>query len=282
MIDTIIAATDLSDRSDHALRRGFAIARAHKARLVVFSVIDDAVPLPIVRDITDAAKKSLETFAQAIGDGVEYEVRVLRGDPTGDIIACVDREKADLLIMGPHRDRSFLDLVRETTAQRITRLTQVPVLLAADRDERPYETIILGADFSPNSTAGAGLAAVLAPGARIRPVHALQVPYRGMLAQTGNADELLRSFSKEPIQNDAHWRDISDLPEGLADTEIVEGSAASVLGDVARREDAHLIVVGAHGRVGQHRAILGSVASDLMRNPPCDVLIVRHRASESR
>lgn len=277
MFNTIIAATDLSHRGDYALRRGFALARAHKARLIVLTVIDDAAPPQIVTEVTEAAQKSLDTFAQAHGNGVDYEIRVEEGDPTGDILACVEREKADLLIMGSHRDRSFLDLVRETTAQRITRLAQVPVLLAADRYERPYEDIVLGADFSPNSTAGAGLAAALAPGARIRPVHALQVPYRSMLAPTGNADELLRSFSKEPMQNDAHWRDISVLPDGLTVTEVIEGSAASVLGDVARKTDAHLIVVGAHGRVGQHRAFLGSVASDLMRNPPCDVLIVRHQ-----
>ncbi|CUH66871.1 universal stress protein UspE [Thalassovita gelatinovora] len=279
MINTIIAATDLSHRGDLAVRRGFAVARALKARLIVLSIVDDALPLPIIADITQNAQKSLGAFAQTLGDGVKYEIRVERGDPTGDIVASVEREGADLLVMGPHRDRSFFDLVRETTAQRITRLAKVPVLMAADRDERPYETIVLGADFSPNATAGAGLAAQLAPGARILPVHTIQVPYRGMLAQSGNADELLRSFSKEPIQNDRQWRDSTDLPDTLADTVIIEGGAASALADVARREDAHLIVVGAHGRVGQHRAFLGSVASDMMRNPPCDVLIVRQQGT---
>lgn len=277
MIDTIIAATDLSHRGDIALRRGFAIARALKARLIVLSVIDDALPEQIAGEIAATARKSLAAFAQTHGDGVEYEIRVESGDPTGHIIGCVETEKAGLLIMGPHRDRSFLDLIRETTAQRITRLAQVPVLLASDRDERPYATIVLGADFSPNATAGANLAALLAPAAHILPVHALQVPYRGMLAPRGNTDELVRSFSKEPIENDAQWRAGSDLPDALAETEIVEGGAASVLTEVARREDAHLIVVGAHGRVGRHRAFLGSVASDLMRNPPCDVLIVRQQ-----
>ena len=36
-----------------------------------------------------------------------------------------------------------------------------------------------------------------------------------------------------------------------------------------------LIAVGAHGRVGAARAILGSLATDLMRDPPCDLLIAR-------
>ena len=60
-------------------------------------------------------------------------------------------------------------------------------------------------------------------------------------------------------------------------------------GDVDREEDkrrqvalnrvrqgqADLIAVGAHGRVGAGRAILGSVSTDLMRDPPCDLLIAR-------
>ena len=172
MIDTIIAATDLSLRGDMAVRRGFAIARALKARLIVLSIVDDALPLPIIDDIIQQGRKSPGAFGQTLGAGVDYEIRVERGDPTGDTIARVERDGADLLVMGSHRDRSFLDLLRETTAQRITRLAQVPVLLAADRDERPYQTIVLGADFSPNSTAGAGLAAKLAPAdARMLPVH---------------------------------------------------------------------------------------------------------------
>lgn len=275
MLTTILATTDMSHRGDVALRRGFALARAHEARLIVVSVIDDALPLAIVEDLVAEAKATLTRFCETLGDGVTWELRVLRGDPTGDILAEVSKEDPDLLVLGTHRERGFLDLLRETTAQRITRLAHVPVLVAADRDERMYETVILGADFSPNGTAGAHMAAHIAPGARIVPVHALLVPYKGMLAQTSSADELLESFSLEPKQDDAAWRAGNDLPDALEPTEIVEGSAATVLADVARREDAHLIIVGAHGRVGSHRAILGSVASELMRSPPCDVLVVR-------
>lgn len=277
MLETILVATDLSERSDRAIRRGFSIARAQNARLIILGVVDDALPLRIVQEITTDATQSLTRFGETLAEGVPFEVRLLAGDPTEVIIAQSKEVNADLLILGTHRDRDFLGLLRETTAQRVTRLVEAPVLIAADREERAYEAVVLGADFSPNATAGAALAALLAPGAEITPVHALHVPYRGMLTHGGGLDDMLETFSKEPRENDAQWRRSTDLPDQLAATQIVEGSAAEALSQVARRKDAHLIVVGAHGRVGQMRAFLGSVAADLMRAPPCDVLIVRQR-----
>ena len=35
------------------------------------------------------------------------------------------------------------------------------------------------------------------------------------------------------------------------------------------------LVVGTHGRTGVARALLGSIAEDLLSNPPCDVLAVK-------
>lgn len=275
MVKTIFATTDLSHRGDTALRRGFALARRFEARLIVLSIIDDAAPPSIIEELVNNARTSLTGFGETHGQGLDWTVHVEAGDPTGDILDSVEFYSPDLMIMGTHRERAFLDLLRETTAQRIVRLSNVPVLIAADRDERPYATVILGTDFSPNAAAGAMLAAELAPDARILPVHALHVPYEGVLTRSGGADELFQNFSRDAMRDDRAWRAENGLPAAVMDTEILQGSADRALAETARREDAHLIVVGAHGRVGSHRALLGSVASDLMRDPPCDVLIVR-------
>ena len=54
-----------------------------------------------------------------------------------------------------------------------------------------------------------------------------------------------------------------------------EGVAREV---IARQVDLlkpELLVIGTHGRTGVAHALLGSVAEDVLNNPPCDVLVVK-------
>ena len=276
MPGTLLATTDLSARSDLALRRAMRLARERGARLIVAHVVDDAPPPAIAEAHRDAARATLERFLESLSDGVETELIVAFGDPTADIVALVETRRPDLLVMGTHRTRPFLDALRETTAQRIVRLTECPVLMVRDRDDHDYAHVIAATDFSPGSSAAIRLAADLSPGARITPVHAFHVPYSGLVATTPEgANEVEKSFRIEAVEQEARWRDREVLPEGLGPTTIQPGSVLQVLEAEVRRTGATLVTAGAHGRVGGIRAILGSVATDLLRMPPCDVLIAR-------
>jgi nucleotide-binding universal stress UspA family protein len=53
------------------------------------------------------------------------------------------------------------------------------------------------------------------------------------------------------------------------------GDPAEVLAEVAREQRADLLVVGRRGRDFAARVLLGSVASRLVADAPCDVLVVR-------
>lgn len=53
------------------------------------------------------------------------------------------------------------------------------------------------------------------------------------------------------------------------------GDAATVICDVAREQNAGLIVMTTHGRSGVRRALLGSVSDAVLRRSPVPVLIVR-------
>lgn len=53
------------------------------------------------------------------------------------------------------------------------------------------------------------------------------------------------------------------------------GSAWPEIVDYAKEESADLVVVGSHGRKGLRRVFLGSVAENVVRHAPCDVLTVK-------
>lgn len=271
MLKSILATTDMSARGDLALHRAIALARQHGAELTVLSVIDDATTDEIVAAQRDLTEKMLTRFATKISGDVKCDVQVIAGDPTEAIIAAA--KDHDLMVMGTHRPRNFLAALRETTAQRITRLSRTSVLVAVDSDCKPYDQVIVGVDFSPTSTAAIMQAAALAPDAPVTPFNAMHVPYKGR--HGGDMDTLIATFEREARQFDADWRRNADLPERAAATQIIEGSVMGILEDAAKKAAAPLIAVGAHGRVGQGRALLGTVSCDLMRNPVGDLLIAR-------
>jgi nucleotide-binding universal stress UspA family protein len=54
------------------------------------------------------------------------------------------------------------------------------------------------------------------------------------------------------------------------------GPAAAAIARFARDSETDLIVMASHGRTGIRRLVLGSVAEQVLRTAPCDVLVVRH------
>ena len=59
-----------------------------------------------------------------------------------------------------------------------------------------------------------------------------------------------------------------------------EGSTSNAILDLADELDASLIVIASHGRSGVRRAVLGSVAEDLIRSGHRPVLVVRSTCSD--
>ncbi|MFZ0703968.1 MAG: universal stress protein [Candidatus Korobacteraceae bacterium] len=66
------------------------------------------------------------------------------------------------------------------------------------------------------------------------------------------------------------------LPEGLKAFEFVQtGKSAAEIVNTAKQWGASFIVIGCHGRCGIKRALLGSVAEEVIRHAPCPVLVVK-------
>ncbi|MGC9417535.1 MAG: universal stress protein [Rhodovulum sp.] len=273
---TFLVATDLSPRADRAVQRAFRLAGWVGADLVLVSVIDEDLPAEIAGQMLSAAELRLAQFAASIPHSAEvtHDTRVVLGDPATSIPSLAAELDVALLILGLHRPRAFLDMLRETTMERIVRHSPRPVLLVRDPVDHAYATVLAALDFAPASTAALMLAAELAPEADIHGVHALHIPYRGFLAPD------VREAAAEPSRIDAEaakaaWADTHPLPERLAGVDIVEGPAHRVLDERIEALRPDLLALGAHARAGAAVALLGSLANDMMRNPPCDLLIAR-------
>ena len=56
---------------------------------------------------------------------------------------------------------------------------------------------------------------------------------------------------------------------------VIHGDPRTVLEEIARSEEADMVVVGSHGRSGIKKLLLGSVAAHVIAHAPCPVLVVR-------
>lgn len=63
---------------------------------------------------------------------------------------------------------------------------------------------------------------------------------------------------------------------------LTEAAPAKAIAEFAQEKDADLIVVGTHGKKGVTRALLGSTAESLLRQSPCQVLVVKQKARTAR
>lgn len=107
------------------------------------------------------------------GNGAQVSVRA--GRPHQLIADVAIKWDADLIVLGPYR-RRLGDSFRGTTAERVIRIADRPVLVVNRDSAVPYEHVLLAADLSRMSL---GIAHVtkelgLLEGARASVVHALQ------------------------------------------------------------------------------------------------------------
>ncbi len=271
----ILVATDMSARSDRAVERAFQIGQAFELPVNVLLVLDDALPPDLLAPLHDKVEKQLDALCARNADGAKYTVSIQPGDPTEEMLKAVDKQT--LMIMGPHRPRPFLDALRETTMQRVTRRTDATVLLATVPVVGPYGNVLSLVDYGPSATAALSLAAEISPEASLTAAHAISVPYAGMLETTGAVQmDLQTSFLLESEEQDKWWRKNTALPSRLErKTVMTQSPPMGLVQELTQGGKYDLITAGAHGRVGAARSILGSLALDLIRNPPCDVLLTR-------
>lgn len=79
----IVAATDLSERSDRAIRRAILLARQFGGEITLVHVIDDDRPAALVQSEQAKATELVEQQGRSVADidGVTCTSRVILGDP---------------------------------------------------------------------------------------------------------------------------------------------------------------------------------------------------------
>ena len=278
-LQRILVGTDFSEPAATALGWASALARAHRAQLLLVHAYarQDHGLSP---EETRAAMAGLAAVETEHGLQVHVE---MRDGPAAQVVASVAKDSsADLLVIGSRGrnpiSRLFLGSVADATLRQVTLPTLVVHPADARREPRA-SNLLVGCDFSPEADRAGAFAVRVASAAQdpvVALLHAspLPTPFVGV--------EVPAVPIVEPAETEAPVRDALSVRvrslsgqgvriEGLA----CPGSPAEAVRDIAQDRDADMIVVGTTAPAGAAKLLLGSVAADLVHQADRPVLVVR-------
>jgi nucleotide-binding universal stress UspA family protein len=131
----VVLASDFSEASAAAVELAIAIVRQDGAALTVVHVCELPVlpetvpPVDLIKAITDADEMRLDALLATIRYRCPEARRVLRmGAAWEEILAVAAEVKADLVVVGTHGRRGLVHAMLGSVAERVVRLSTVPVL----------------------------------------------------------------------------------------------------------------------------------------------------------
>ncbi len=284
-VTQILVATDFSAASQRALKTATGLAARFGAAITVLHVVEGA-PYPYALTpapwLLEAAQAHLDkTLATLQTEGLNARGVLREGVPWREICSAAADLSPDVVVIGSHGRHGLPRFILGSVAERVVRVSPVPVLTVPPSDDvavvgsipERVGRILAPTDFSETSQRGvdAAVTIALALGAALTLVYVYEPPnsaYHLFFADV--AAEASRTVQRPLDELLTHIR------LRLPDAEAIARVATPWVGilDVAKDRSADMIVIGTHGRRGLEHAFLGSVAEKIVRLSPVPVLTV--------
>jgi len=287
----ILIASDLSPTSDLAVTRGLQLAVRHGRPLLLLHAIREeplwwvvqsreldpaSLRAELEREAIAGMHEQVRLGADRLGlEPPEIDARVCWGKPAAAITEAANARDAAMVLAGAHGNHLVSDWVLGSTAEKLVRAGQWPVLVVRGAPERHYKRVVVGVDFSAASRAALAAALDWARGASFTLVHAYETWFETYIdpatyerlrqEQESALHERLRAFAREA----------GVRPGDNVDYRVVTGLPGMAVVDLATEIDAGLTVCGTQGETGLRHLLLGSVAQHVLRESRSDVLAVR-------
>jgi nucleotide-binding universal stress UspA family protein len=283
-IKHVLVATDFSENAALALRWAIAALKGGRGSISLVHALDSHA---IGKASLQTVSQEISQHLQVAGDparqaGLAVDEHFEAGKPWKVVTTFAEKLKVDLIVLGTHGQSSLGDYVLGSTADRVIRIANVPVLAVHPRDQVPQKQtlrVLVPHDLSKQAEAAANAAVML-------------------LSQLGggqvtlfNVCELMIGFTSTaaPSFDQAFWdrceadarKELEQVAGTLKRDQIeiavktARGMASSSIVEQAKSMKADFIAMGTHGGSAVHQLLIGSVAERVLQTAPCPVLTVR-------
>jgi nucleotide-binding universal stress UspA family protein len=290
----LLVPVDLTPSSDRALGRISLLPLADDARVTLLHVLPSSLAPGERRRAERDANKTLAEEVRHLRKQVHKKISiesVLKvGAAAAEIAAHATRISAELIVAGRCGRSALRDVFLGSTAERIVRQAQLPVLVVRLAPRATYErpALALDLDEAAEDAVRVMLRALPPPRPRVDVIHAFSVPYHGLVYPSLSEDEaeerkdelgshaarelskrLATAVAKAGVRPEAapYWK-----------THVRYGSPRMVVQKIMKKAETDLLVLGTRGYSAAAYVFLGTVAGDLLRAVDCDVLVVPPRS----
>jgi nucleotide-binding universal stress UspA family protein len=266
---TVLVATDLDRLSDTALDSAHRLAAAAGAALHVVHVREP-------QEAEDAGAVWAVLRRAGVPEA-SAKLHLIPGSPAETIRSLADRMAADVIVVGPHRERRHGTPgdALGGTARAIAERAYAPCLIAAQALPLPLERVVVPIDLS--DTARGALLVGLSWTSALR---AGAISDRETTLTVLHVDTVDEDIDKAPARS--FDRELATLREDAADWAgvVVRGTrhkgadAAQAVADYATNQDADLVVLGTRGLGLDDMPRLGSVSAAITTRVRKPMLLV--------
>lgn len=284
----ILAASDAAPESDAALSMAQLLAARTSAAVQVISVLPpfssgmyayDLVPVPLEDDATARKHRELDVRGQVARTQIvrapqgasAWPVIVETGDPASILAERAREVGARVVVTGRGRHHLLGRVLGGEMLLKLLQAGDTPVFAVDSTLTHLPRRVLIGIDFSEQSLYAAHVAlAFVAPDALVSLVHVAPHAREWDSAVRKASDSYQRQVRSALTQ----LRDTLQRGELRFEEVLLTGKPADALLAYARDVDADLIASATHGYGFIRRAMLGSVASSLVRGAACSLLCV--------
>jgi universal stress protein E len=283
----LLSATDLLPKSEYSIDRAGLLADELDAELSLLHVVSPVAPGRVLEQSLQIAIGRMKSRVRSPLWHAETtpEVVVRPGNPARVILDTIAREAPDLVIMGPHESRGVVDALQGTIAEKIVSARNSSVLVVQSSAKVAYRNVLLALDVAASSRAAVRAAErlVLRDGVQATAIHACSATGHAVF-QAADMDAALAGMHADSSPGAAAvaLRDL--LEQESADPSryelvVTEGNPLPAILRAIEKRQPDLLVMGTRGDGWMRRAVLGSVANQLLKVARCDILIVPRGAA---
>jgi nucleotide-binding universal stress UspA family protein len=270
--DSILALTDFSAPSEHALDRAALLAGQHKAplRLMYFSEEPHRFFSDPIARLSQRARQLTRRH------GVQAHALERQPVTPEDIVE--ESRTASLLVMGPLWQRHWKTFYRGTTLDRLVHDSRCPVLVVKQMATRTYGQVLVAVDLSPRSMELVGCARQFASPSALKLFHAIDTIEESRLRSADVSFDAIRANRLGSRQRAKDrlvqlTRTLGAAGNAMA-FDVGNGDPAYQTAVQQQATRAELVVVGKRRASALARFLTGSVAQRLAKWAQSDVLVV--------
>ena len=299
-IRKVLAPTDFSEVSNHALPYALRMAKVFDAELIMLHAVtlyehDPNAPghqfpslKPYCAELRKAADERLNGCAEEMGgSGVRVRTAIVQGISPHAAILDFVREEGDvgMIVMSTHGRSGLSHVLLGSVTENVIRYSPCPVLIVKNPEhefldpatgEVHLRKILFPVDFSENSIRPIDLLRRIAEkhGSEVTVFHAIDVEIPPIY-YTAGIDSLLKLDPELHDRMTARLRELAGARlKGLKLRYVIqEGRAVSLIRSFAVEEEIDLIVMGMAGSHGIGEFLFGSTAARVIQKAVCPVLI---------